>query len=202
MMDKTKELKFDDKGLIPAVIQDVATHKVLMLGYMNQEAFDKTLETGLVTFFSRSRNQLWTKGETSGNFLKLDSWLIDCDSDSLLIRVTPAGPVCHTGSDTCWAENNDRGNPDFLEKLQTIIKDRYNQRDEQSYTSTLFEKGRAHIAQKVGEEAVELIIESMQNSDDLFMEEAADLLFHYLVLLQSKEVTLAQVVEVLENRHR
>jgi phosphoribosyl-ATP pyrophosphohydrolase/phosphoribosyl-AMP cyclohydrolase len=186
-------------GLIPIIIQDSITNVVLMLGYMNQEAFDKTQQEKRVTFFSRSKNRLWTKGEESGNFLNVNSVLIDCDNDTILIKVTPAGPTCHTGSDTCFNEKNTSLN--FLTELETIIRDRKNNPTDKSYTASLFAKGINKIAQKVGEEAVEVVIEAKDNNDDLFKGEAADLLFHYLILLQAKNFTLNDIIHVLKNRH-
>jgi len=195
-------MKFDkNTGLIPAIIQDVITHKVLMMGYMNQESFDLTIETGKVTFWSRSQNKIWTKGETSGNFLQLKKWALDCDEDTLLIQASPIGPTCHTGSDTCWNESNCTSNADFLDYLEDIINDRYENRSEGSYTSSLFDKGTNKIAQKVGEEAVELVIESKDENDELFLGEAADLLFHYLVLLKDRDMSLSDVIKVLKKRH-
>lgn len=196
-------MKFDlATGLIPAIIQDVMTNKVLMMGYMNQQAFDRTLQTGKVTFWSRSQNKIWTKGETSGNFLTLKKWSLDCDKDTLLIKASPAGPTCHTGSDTCWAESNCTSNTNFIDYLEDIIEQRYTDRDGQSYTSSLFDKGTNKIAQKVGEEAVELVIEAKDKNDDLFLGEAADLLFHYLVLLRDRDMKLSDVIKVLKNRHQ
>jgi phosphoribosyl-ATP pyrophosphohydrolase/phosphoribosyl-AMP cyclohydrolase len=186
-------------GLIPAVIQDSVTNKVLMLGYMNDQAFEKTKTEKRVTFFSRSKNRLWTKGEESGNFLNVTEIRIDCDQDTLLIRVTPVGPVCHTGADTCFNEVNSSN--DFLLKLETIINDRKNSPADTSYTSALFAKGINKIAQKVGEEAVELVIEAKDNDDHLFKNEAADLLFHYLILLQAKGFTLSDITKILQMRN-
>ncbi|MBK9484689.1 MAG: bifunctional phosphoribosyl-AMP cyclohydrolase/phosphoribosyl-ATP diphosphatase HisIE [Chitinophagaceae bacterium] len=186
-------------GLVPAVIQDAETEKVLMLGFMNEAALNKTNELQQVTFFSRSKNRLWTKGEESGNYLFVKEIKVDCDQDTLLIKVDPAGPVCHTGADTCWNEKNVSDN--FLEKLENIIAERKNNPDEKSYTSSLFEKGINKIAQKVGEEAVELIIEAKDDQVDLFKGEAADLLFHYLILLQAKGFKLNDIIKVLESRH-
>ncbi|MES2849654.1 MAG: bifunctional phosphoribosyl-AMP cyclohydrolase/phosphoribosyl-ATP diphosphatase HisIE [Bacteroidota bacterium] len=186
-------------GLVPAVIQDSVTSKVLMLGFMNEQALAKTLELQKVTFFSRSKSRLWTKGEESGNYLLLKEIKVDCDNDTLLIKADPVGPVCHTGSDTCWDEKN--VNENFLQQLEQIITDRKNNPSDKSYTSSLFEKGINKIAQKVGEEAVELVIESKDNNDDLFKNEAADLLFHYMILLQAKGFTLNDITEVLKNRH-
>ena len=186
-------------GLIPAIIQDNITNVVLMLGYMDQEAFDKTQQEKRVTFFSRSKNRLWTKGEESRHFLNVNSVLIDCDNDTILIKVSPVGPTCHTGADTCFNEKN--VSVDFLTELETIIRDRKNNRTDASYTSSLFAKGINKIAQKVGEEAVELVIEAKDNNDKLFKDEAADLLFHYLILLQAKNFTLNDIINVLKSRH-
>ena len=186
-------------GLIPVIIQDNITNVVLMLGYMNQEAFDKTQQEKRVTFFSRSKNRLWTKGEESSNFLNVDSLLIDCDNDTILVKATPAGPTCHTGADTCFNEKNVSIN--FLTELETIIRDRKNNPTDKSYTASLFAKGINKIAQKVGEEAVEVVIEAKDNNDDLFKGEAADLLFHYLILLQAKNFTLNDIISVLKSRH-
>ncbi len=186
-------------GLIPVIIQDNITNVVLMLGYMNQEAFDKTQQEKRVTFFSRSKNRLWTKGEESGNFLNVNSLLIDCDNDTILIKASPAGPTCHTGADTCFNEKNISLN--FLTELETIIRDRKNNPTDKSYTASLFAKGINKIAQKVGEEAVEVVIEAKDNNDELFKGEAADLLFHYLILLQAKNFTLNDIISVLKSRH-
>ena len=191
--------KYTD-GLVPAIIQDDITGKVLMLGFMNEEALAKTQELNKVTFFSRSKNRLWTKGEESGNFLLLKSISSDCDEDSLLIKVNPVGPVCHTGADTCWGEKNSNSN--FLFQLEQIIVDRKNNPSEKSYASSLFEKGINKIAQKVGEEAVELVIEAKDNDPDLFKNEAADLLFHYLILLQAKGHSLSEIQDILISRHQ
>ena len=191
--------KYTD-GLVPAIIQDDITGKVLMLGFMNEEALVKTQELNKVTFFSRSKNRLWTKGEESGNFLLLESISSDCDEDSLLIKVNPVGPVCHTGADTCWGEKNSNSN--FIFQLEQIIADRKNNPSEKSYTSSLFEKGINKIAQKVGEEAVELVIESKDNDANLFKNEAADLLFHYLILLQAKGHSLSEIQDILISRHQ
>ena len=186
-------------GLVPAIIQDANTNKVLMLGFMNEAAVARTQELKKVTFFSRSKNRLWTKGEESGNFLLLKDIKADCDNDTLLIKAEPAGPVCHTGADTCWDEKNTADN--FLLQLETIITNRKNNPSEKSYTSSLFAKGINKIAQKVGEEAVELVIEAKDNDDNLFKNEAADLLFHYLILLQAKGFALNDIVDVLKERH-
>jgi len=187
-------------GLIPAIVQDYRTQKVLMLGFMNEEAYKKTLDTKLATFFSRSRNELWTKGETSGNYLHVKEINVDCDHDTILLKANPAGPVCHTGKDTCFDEENKVG-AEFIEYLSKVIKDRKENPTGESYTSSLFEKGINKIAQKVGEEAIELVIESKDNNKDLFLNEAADLLFHYLVLLEAKGIDLSEVMGVLESRH-
>jgi phosphoribosyl-ATP pyrophosphohydrolase/phosphoribosyl-AMP cyclohydrolase len=188
-------------GLIPAIVQDYRTQKVLMLGFMNEEAYKKTLDTKLATFFSRSRNELWTKGETSGNYLHVKEINVDCDHDTILLKANPAGPVCHTGKDTCFDEENKVG-AEFIEYLSKVIKDRKENPTGESYTSSLFEKGINKIAQKVGEEAIELVIESKDNNKDLFLNEAADLLFHYLVLLEAKGIDLSEVMGVLESRHK
>ena len=188
-------------GLIPAIVQDALTGKVLMQGYMNEVAFAKTQETGLVTFFSRSKNRLWTKGETSGNFMELVSMAVDCDGDSILIKANPKGPVCHTGSDTCWDEEN-FSKTGFIDRLRAIIKYRKNNPSDQSYTASLFAKGINKVAQKVGEEAVEIVIEAKDDNKELFLGEAADLLFHYLVLLEAKGYELDEVMEVLIRRHK
>jgi len=190
--------KYSD-GLVPAIIQDDVTGKVLMLGFMNDEAFQKTKQSGKVTFFSRSRNRLWTKGEESGNFLLLKNILLDCDNDTLLIKAEPLGPVCHTGADTCWSEENK--NDDFLFYLEDVINRRKKISPDESYVASLFAKGINKIAQKVGEEAVELAIEAKDSNEELFLNEAADLLFHYLVLLNAKEHNLKDVISVLQKRH-
>ena len=191
--------KYSD-GLAPAVVQDYKTNKVLMLGFMNEEALQKTEQTGLVTFYSRSKKRLWTKGEESGHHLQLRQILLDCDKDSLLIKAEPQGPVCHTGADTCWSEKNHK--EDFLYYLEHIIELRRTGIDEKSYVKQLFGKGINKIAQKVGEEAVELVIEAKDVNQALFLEEAADLLFHYLILLQARDCSLPDVVKVLERRHQ
>ena len=189
-------------NLIPAIIQDNETKNVLMLGYMNQEALDQTLATNKVTFFSRTKNRLWTKGEESGNFLELVSIKEDCDNDTLLVKVNPVGPTCHTGSATCWQESNNQ-EFGFLSKLEnTIAKRKENADAEKSYVASLFAKGINKIAQKVGEEAVEVVIEAKDNNNDLFLSESADLLFHYLILLQAKGFELKDVVEVLKGREK
>ncbi|MBN2639461.1 MAG: bifunctional phosphoribosyl-AMP cyclohydrolase/phosphoribosyl-ATP diphosphatase HisIE [Bacteroidales bacterium] len=195
------KVNFDkNNGLVPAVIQDAETKQVLMLGYMNEESLQKTLDTKLVTFYSRSRQQLWTKGETSGNYLNLVSMEPDCDQDTLLVKVNPTGPVCHLGTDTCWGEEN-KLQCGFLTQLESIITDRIENPSEASYTSRLVRKGINKVAQKVGEEAVEVVIESKDNNDDLFLNESADLLYHYLILLQAKGYKFRDVLKVLEGRN-
>jgi phosphoribosyl-AMP cyclohydrolase / phosphoribosyl-ATP pyrophosphohydrolase len=194
------EINFDkNNGLIPAVIQDTETQKVLMVGFMNEESYNITLREKKVTFYSRTRQKIWTKGETSGNFLHVVDILKDCDNDTILVKARPEGPVCHTGNDTCFNEIN---KPDFLTQLGVILKKRKNHPEENSYTSSLFQKGINKIAQKVGEEAVELIIEAKDNNDELFLNEAADLLFHYMMLLTEKGFNLHEVVSILEERNK
>ena len=189
-------------GLIPAIIQDAKTKTVLMLGYMNEEAYNKTVETKKVTFYSRSKNRLWTKGEESGNFLNLVDIKIDCDNDTLLVKVNPVGPTCHTGLDTCWQEPNNQ-EYGFITKLEKTITERKNNAtSDKSYVASLFEKGINKIAQKVGEEAIEVVIEAKDNNDNLFLDESADLLFHYLILLQAKGFKIQDVVSVLEKREK
>jgi phosphoribosyl-ATP pyrophosphohydrolase/phosphoribosyl-AMP cyclohydrolase len=189
-------------GLIPAIIQDNETKSVLMLGYMNAEAYQKTIDTQKVTFYSRSKQRLWTKGEESGNFLNLVSIKNDCDDDTLLIQVNPVGPTCHNGTDTCWAEEN-KSDYGFISHLENTIKVRRENADsEKSYVASLFEKGINKIAQKVGEEAVEVVIEAKDDNDDLFLSESADLLFHYLILLQAKGFQLEDVINVLKSRQK
>lgn len=191
----------DKDGLVPAIIQDAQTKNVLMLGYMNQEAYQRTLETKKVTFFSRSRKKLWTKGEESGNFLNLVDIKVDCDQDTLLVMAEPMGPTCHTGTDTCWGEENDEI-PGFLGELEKVISNRKADPENQdSYVASLFRNGINKIAQKVGEEAVEVVIEAKDDNDELFLNESADLLFHYLILLQSKGYSLNDVVKILKERH-
>jgi phosphoribosyl-ATP pyrophosphohydrolase/phosphoribosyl-AMP cyclohydrolase len=195
-------IKYDDKGLVPAIIQDATTKQVLMLGYMNEEAYQKTLETKKVTFFSRSKQRLWTKGEESGNFLNLVSIKNDCDKDTLLVQANPVGPTCHTGTDTCWHEEN-VSNFGFFSTLENVIKERVANKDTQkSYVASLFSKGINKVAQKVGEEAVETVIEAMDSNDELFLYESADLLFHYLMLLQAKGFTLKDIEAELKGRHK
>ena len=191
----------NNDGLVPAIVQDAETKNVLMLGYMNAEAFEQTKETGLVTFFSRTKNRLWTKGEESGNVLQLIDMKLDCDNDTLLVSVNPKGPTCHNGTDTCWNENNEP-TFGFLSHLESVISSRIeNANAQKSYVASLFEKGINKIAQKVGEEAVEVVIEAKDNNDDLFLNESADLLFHYLILLQAKGYRLQDVESILKQRH-
>jgi len=200
-LDFNKQGGLTQAGLIPAIIQDAKSDKVLMLGYMNQEALEKTEKEGIVTFFSRSKQRLWTKGETSNNFLHVVDIKVDCDEDTLLIKVNPDGPTCHTGADTCWNEVNNPGEAGWLNHLKAVIRDRKNNPSEKSYTASLFEKGTNKIAQKVGEEAVELVIEAMDSNDNLFKDEAADLLFHYLVLLEQRGIDFDEIIDVLRERH-
>lgn len=188
-------------GLVPAIIQDNTTRNVLMLGYMNREAFEKTLATGKVTFWSRSRNCLWTKGETSGNFLNLVDIKVDCDNDTLLVRVNPTGPACHLGTDTCWGETNDANPLLFLTELQDFINKRHEEMPEGSYTTSLFQKGVNKMAQKVGEEAVETIIEATNGNDEKLVYESSDLLYHLIVLLTSKKLRIEDVAKELQMRH-
>ena len=197
----TIDFKKNKDGLVPAIIQDVLTKNVLMLGYMNVEAYEKTVELKKITFYSRSKKRLWTKGEVSGNYLTLVDIKIDCDRDTLLISAKPEGPTCHTGTDTCWGDKNE-SSFGFLSYLEEIIALRKESADYKgSYVASLFKKGINKISQKVGEEAVELIIEAKDNNDDLFLNESADLLFHYLILLQAKGFQLKDVEEILKNRH-
>ncbi|WP_341655146.1 bifunctional phosphoribosyl-AMP cyclohydrolase/phosphoribosyl-ATP diphosphatase HisIE [Blattabacterium cuenoti] len=186
------------KGLIPVIVQDSKTDKVLMLGYMNQEAYKKSIDEKKVTFYSRSKKRLWTKGEISKNYLFIKDILVDCDKDTLLIKAKPSGPICHKGSDTCWKEIN---NKNFLFCLENIISDRIKKKQENSYIYQLLKKGINRISQKLGEEAVELIIESKDNNKNLFLNESADLLFHYLILLKKKDLKIQDVINILENRH-
>jgi phosphoribosyl-ATP pyrophosphohydrolase/phosphoribosyl-AMP cyclohydrolase len=198
------EINFNKNGdgLVPVIIQDNNTKNVLMLGYMNEEAYAKTIATEKVTFYSRTKQRLWTKGEESGNFLNLVSIKNDCDKDTLLIKVHPVGPTCHTGTDTCWSEENTMSYG-FLSTLEATIQNRKeNQEDEKSYVASLFRKGINKIAQKVGEEAVETVIEAKDDNDDLFLNESADLLFHYLILLQAKGYKLNDIVNVLKSREK
>ncbi len=198
------DIDFDKNsdGLVPVIIQDATTDKVLMLGYMNQEAYTKTIDTKKVTFYSRSKKRLWTKGEESGHFLNLVDVKNDCDKDTLLVRANPIGPTCHTGSDTCWNETN-TANFGFISTLEDVITDRIENADTaKSYVASLLKKGINKVAQKVGEEAVEVVIEAKDDNDDLFLSESADLLFHYLILLQAKGYKLNDIVEVLKKRHK
>ena len=192
---------FKQLDLIPAIIQDSRTGKVLMMGYMNDPAYEQTLTTGRVTFFSRSRQTLWTKGETSGNYLELQEMIMDCDQDTILVKAIPSGPVCHTGSDTCFNEKNSIGE-DFLFHLEQIILDRIHRPSKNSYTTKLLDAGRKKIAQKVGEEASEVIIEGIGDSPERLADETADLLYHTLVLLAANQVPLQEVMDTLRNRHR
>lgn len=196
------KIKYDQNGLVPAVIQDATTKSVLMLGYMNEEAYQKTRETKKVTFFSRSKQRLWTKGEESGNFLNLVDIQNDCDNDTLLIQANPVGPTCHTGADTCW-KNDNRSSFGFFSTLESVISERLENKDvSNSYVASLFSKGINKVAQKVGEEAVETVIEALSEQDDLFIYEASDLLFHYLILLQAKGFTLTDIETELKKRHK
>ncbi len=188
-------------GLVPAIIQDAKSRQVLMLGYMNQEALDKTLATGLVTFYSRSRQTLWTKGETSGNHLKLVDIKTDCDNDTLLVRAIPTGPVCHTGTDTCWGESNDQNPLLFLTELQDFIEKRHEEMPEGSYTTSLFRDGLNRMAQKVGEEALELVIEATNGSNERLVYEGSDMLYHLIVLLTSKGLRIEDLAKELQQRH-
>lgn len=188
-------------GLVPAIIQDAKTKNVLMLGFMNQEAYEKTLQTGKVTFWSRSRQKLWTKGETSGNFLDLVSMAVDCDNDTLLVKATPHGPTCHTGTDTCWGESNDASPLLFLKELQDFIEQRHEQMPEGSYTTRLFKDGVNKMAQKLGEEALETVIEATNGTNDKLVYEASDMLYHLLVLLTSKGLRIEDIAAELQKRH-
>ena len=199
-MIEVKDVDFSKaNGLVPCIVQDATSRVVLMLGFMNADALQKTLDGKQITFYSRSKQRLWTKGETSGNFLNMVDVMLDCDKDTLLIKANPVGPACHTGADTCFNENNSEWNVAALEK---VIAHRKANPKAGSYTNTLLSSGINKVAQKVGEEAVELIIEAKDNNEELFLNEAADLMFHYLVLLQAKGYSLADVVKVLEKRHR
>jgi phosphoribosyl-ATP pyrophosphohydrolase/phosphoribosyl-AMP cyclohydrolase len=197
---KTVQIDFSKhNGLIPCVVQDVKTLRVLMVGFMNEDAYQKTIQENRVTFFSRTKKRLWTKGETSGNFLEVSEIKVDCDNDTLLIKAVPAGPVCHTGADTCFNEVNDGWD---LLSLEGVIRDRKTNPQTGSYTTALFEAGINKVAQKVGEEAVEMIIESKDSNRTLFLNEAADLMYHYLVLLTAKDCSMNDVLEVLKKRHK
>jgi phosphoribosyl-ATP pyrophosphohydrolase/phosphoribosyl-AMP cyclohydrolase len=201
MQNKANDIPdFSKSELIPAIVQDINTKAVLMLGYVNEDAFQATLSTSKVTFFSRSKNRLWMKGESSGNILHLKSWYLDCDADTLLFFVEPTGPVCHTGEDTCFSLPNESTH--FLHVLEKIINNRKSEGQPNSYTASLFAKGINKIAQKVGEEAVELVIEAKDDNIDLFLNEAADLMYHYLILLSAKNTSLNDVIEILEERHK
>ena len=198
------ELNFNKLAgeILPAVIQDNTTNKVLMLGFMNKEAYDKTVSTGLVTFFSRTKNRLWTKGEESGNFLKVVTIQPDCDQDTLLIKVDPVGPVCHTGTDTCWGEENKAEDILFLKHLQDFIDKRKREMPQGSYTTTLFEDGLNRMAQKVGEEAIETVIEAMAGNDERLLYEASDLVYHLIVLLSHKGYRIEDIARELKKRHK
>ena len=195
-------IKYDDNGLVPAIIQDAVTKNVLMLGYMNEAAYQKTIETKKVTFFSRSKQRLWTKGEESGHFLNLVNIKNDCDKDTLLVQVNPVGPTCHKGTDNCWGEEN-TSSFGFISSLETIISERIaNENTDASYVAGLFAKGINKVAQKVGEEAVETVIEALDNNDEQFIYESADLLFHYLLLLQAKGFSFKDIEAELKSRHK
>lgn len=195
-------IDFEKKnGLVPAIIQDNTTRNVLMLGYMNREAYEKTLATGKVTFWSRSRNCLWTKGETSGNFLNLVDIKVDCDNDTLLVRVNPTGPACHLGTDTCWGETNDANPLLFLTELQDFINKRHEEMPEGSYTTSLFKDGLNRMAQKVGEEALEAVIEATNGTNDRLIYEASDMFYHLIVLLTSKGLRIEDIAKELKERH-
>lgn len=194
-------MKFNKQNLIPAIVQNFKTKEVLMLGYMNEEAFELTKQTRKVTFFSRSRNEIWVKGETSGNFLQLVDWKLDCDKDTLLIQTIPDGPTCHTGTRSCWG-NTELTDFSVLDQLIQTIDNRFSIPKEGSYIQSLIEKGLPKIAQKVGEEGVEIVIEAMREEPELFREEAADLLFHYLILLRAKEVSFSEILAVLQEREK
>ena len=201
-MDFNTDLDFDKLGgLVPAIIQDNVTRNVLMLGFMNREALKVTLETGKVTFFSRTRNTLWTKGETSGNFLNLVSIKADCDNDTLLVRVNPVGPVCHKGTDNCWGEDN-KADINFLPYLQSFIEKRKKEMPDGSYTTSLFKDGLNRMAQMVGEEAVDTVINATNGSNEKFIAESADLMYHLMVLLTEKNLRIEDVVNELHNRHK
>ncbi len=200
--ESIEQVTFDENtGLVPAIIQDAQSNKVLMLGYMDKAAIEQTLRTDKVTFFSRSKQRLWTKGESSKNYLNLVNISIDCDRDALLIKVNPEGPTCHRGDDTCWEESNETG-ASFLDYLGEVIKERKSQPPEDSYTARMFQKGINKLAQKVGEEAVELVIEAKDDNAELFKNEAADLIFHYMMLLEAKGFDLKDIVKVLKERHK
>ena len=202
MSNIEKQINFEKAdGLVPAIIQDARTGKVLMLGFMNQEAYLKTSVEKTVTFYSRTKKRLWTKGETSGNFFHVKEMYLDCDQDTLLIKVIPEGPACHTGDETCFHQQTGAGKSAFLNYLKEIIRERKNNPNEKSYTSSLFKSGINKVAQKVGEEAVELVIEAKDENKDLFKNEAADLLYHLIVLLEAKDTDLDEVIEVLMDRH-
>ena len=201
-MDITKiDFKKDPSGLVPAIVQDERSLQVLMLGYMDSEALEKTIQTGLVTFFSRSRGKLWTKGETSGNYLHLVSVQADCDSDTLLVRAIPDGPVCHTGTMTCWGDSVP-SSTGFIRYLESVIKERHKEMPENSYTASLFKHGISRMSQKVGEEAVETVIEAVNGNDDRLVYEASDLVYHLLVLLESRGKGISDLENELWKRHQ
>ena len=197
----TPNFEKSTEGILPAIVQDISTRKVLMLGYMNASAWEKTQQTGLVTFYSRSKKRLWTKGEASGHHLAYVEGKLDCDTDTFLIYAQPKGPTCHTGADTCWGEKNE-SELSFIRELEATIAQRRKASSEKSYVAQLFQKGINKIAQKVGEEAVETVIEAKDTNDDLFLNESADLFFHYLILLQAKGFRLSDVIQVLEGRKK
>ena len=198
----TKEIDFEKMGgLVPAIVQDDRTGRVLMLGYMNREAYEKTLATGLVTFFSRSRQTLWTKGETSGNLLHLKSVAVDCDGDALLVKAIPDGPTCHLGTDTCWGETNEPSPLAFLSELQDFIERRHEEMPEGSYTTSLFRDGLNRMAQKVGEEALELVIEACNGTNERMIYEGSDMIYHLIVLLTSKGLRIEDLAKELQERH-
>ena len=201
-LERINQIDFTkNDGLVPAIIQDAQTGKVLMLGYMNEASIEQTLTTEKVTFFSRSKQRLWTKGESSGNHLKLVDIALDCDQDALLIQVNPEGPTCHTGSDTCWEEEN-QNDLQFLNYLTAVIRERKEKSPDESYIASLFSKGINKVAQKVGEEAVEVVIEAKDDNENLFLNESADLLFHYMILLEAKGYSLSDVIKILKSRHK
>lgn len=201
-LEQVSQIDFNkNEGLVPAIVQDAQTGKVLMLGYMDEAALEQTLATRKVTFFSRSKQRLWTKGETSGNYLNLVSVSPDCDHDALLVKVNPVGPTCHTGSDTCWEEEN-QNDLQFLNYLAEVIRERKQKSPDESYVASLFAKGINKVAQKVGEEAVEVVIEAKDDNENLFLNESADLLFHYMILLEAKGYSLSDVIKILKSRHK
>ncbi|MBK9257612.1 MAG: bifunctional phosphoribosyl-AMP cyclohydrolase/phosphoribosyl-ATP diphosphatase HisIE [Saprospiraceae bacterium] len=202
-MINIKDINFEKSdGLVPVIAQDAKTGVVLMMGYANEEAISRSISSRKLTFFSRSRNVLWTKGESSGHYLYIEELLLDCDADTVLAKVQPVGPVCHTGKDTCWGEKNDAKKADFLKTLSAVIESRKNEEpDSNSYVNQLFRKGVNKVSQKFGEEAIELLIEAKDDNDERFLNEAADLLFHYMILLSQRGYTLDDVSEILSDRH-